>query len=432
MTHSLNSSAQQGQVLVLGIVCVAVLLVLFNRAFWLGDISAARMRQNSATDTAVYSAGLVQARLLNMLALLNRAYVAHHVASAHLATAGSWGYFSMTQAERFTRANPPASLIGLMFGPAHAKAYASSVKALNLGESLAVQARLQSAAEAHAEFSNHVFGRVQQNLQQHFFNLAKNNAELVLRRNYPEDSAASTLQISLEQRPEMVLATTAAHAFVADWVRASANQYAFLQPRNYTAKNRWVVSARCPSLRHQLRRRGETQLDNSAGWHSGDTLSFHALRSNRWIGCYYREYAMGYAWVPGKQGQMPQGIFVEDPPEDFSQQDFWRWVQETAGWNLLGQDANPLASSYGYKLAYPLRSAKLQPAVVLASGVSTVQLRLQVELLGRDPILRTQGAAALQYVAPAKVLHKPNLFMPYWQSALIPWEGVKRVNGAMP
>lgn len=422
MTHPLNSSAQQGQVLVLGIVCVAVLLLLFNRAFWLGDISAARMRQNSATDTAVYSAGLVQARLLNMLALLNRAYVAHHVASAHLATAASWGHFSLTQAQNVSRSNPPASVIGLMFGPAHAKAYASSVKALNLGESLTLQTQLQRAADMHAEFNNQIFSRVQENLQQHFFSLAEKNAELVLRRNYPEVTTASTLKLRLQQQPQSVLTATPARAFVADWVRASARHYAFLQPRHYTAKNRWVVSARCPSLRHQLRRRGETQLDDSVGWHSGDTLSFHALRSNRWIGCYYREYAMGYAWVPGKLGQLPQGVFVEDPPENFSKQDFWRWVNEVAGWNLLGEDANPLASSYGYKLAQPLRSALLQPAVVLESGVSRVQLRLHVEQLAMDPILRTSSAAAVSYVAPAKTRHSPNLFMPYWQTALVPWD----------
>lgn len=432
MTHPLNSSAQQGQVLVLGIVCVALLLLLFNRAFWLGDISAARMRQNSATDTAVYSAGLVQARLLNMLALLNRAYVAHHVASAHLATAASWGHFSLTQAERFSRANPPASLIGLMFGAEHAKAYASSVKALNLGESLAIQARLQRVAQAHAEFSNQVFSRVQQNIQQHFLSLAEKNADIVLRRSYPEGNVASTLQATLQQWPKSVLATTAARAFVADWVRTNAGQYAFLQPRHYTARNRWLVSPRCPRLRHQLRRRGETQLDDGAGWHSGDTLSFHALRSNRWIGCYYREYAMGYAWVPGKKGQVPQGVFVEEPPEDFSKQDFWRWVQEVAGWNLLGEDANPLASSYGYSLAQPLQSATLQPAVVLASGVSTVQLSLQVEQLARDPILRTQSAVEVKYVAPVSVSHRANLFMPYWQPALIPWDTVEATRGATP
>lgn len=432
MTYPLNSSAQQGQVLVLGVVCIAVLLLLFNRAFWLGDISAMRMRQNSATDTAAYSAGIVQSRLLNMLALLNRAYVAHHVASAHVTTAASWGYFSLTQAQRFSRANPPASVIGLMFGPAHAKAYASSVNALNMGESLALQARLYKVAEAHADFSNQVFRRVQQNLQQHFFTLAKKNAELVLRRTYPEANVATTLRASLEQWPHTVLASTAAHAFVADWVRATAGQYAFVQPRHYTAKNRWVVSARCPRLRHQLRRRGETQLDDRAGWHSGDTLSFHALRSNRWIGCYYREYAMGYAWVPGKSGQIPQGVFVEDPPDDFSKQDFWRWVKETAGWNLLSEEANPLASSYGYRLAHSLPSARLQPAVVLASDVSAVQLRLQVEQVAQDFILRTQSAAELQYVAPANVSPRPTLFMPYWQPALVPWSDEWTTRGAKP
>ncbi|TGV06820.1 hypothetical protein E4695_11740 [Alcaligenaceae bacterium 429] len=419
MRHVSHSSAQQGQVLVLGIVCLAVLVLLFNRAFWVGDISSAKMRQNSATDTAVYSAGLVQARLLNMLALLNRAYVAHHVASAHLATAASWGHFALTQAERFGRANPPASLIGLMFGPAHARDYASSAKALGLGESLSLQSRLQSAVLAHTEFSNQVFGRVQENLQLHFFSLAKQSAEVILQRSYPEKNAASMLRVQLQQRPNTVLAKVAAQSFVADWVRDSAGNYAFLQPRNYTAKNKWVVSARCPHLRHQLRRRGETRLDDKAGWRSGDTLSFHALRSNRWIGCYYREYAMGYAWVPSQQGQVPDGVFIEDPPENFSQQDFWRWVREVAGWDLLGEDANPLASSYGYALAQPLTSATLQPALVLAPNVSAVSLILEVTQPTASLTLTTKSRAEVAYVSPAHVSHRPNLFMPYWESRLI-------------
>ncbi|MGG4603473.1 hypothetical protein ACLPHM_01645 [Paenalcaligenes sp. Me131] len=426
MRHVSHSSAQQGQVLVLGIICLAVLVLLFNRAFWVGDISAAKMRQNSATDTAVYSAGLVQARLLNMLALLNRAYVAHHVASAHLATAASWGHFALTQAERFGRANPPASLIGLMFGPAHARDYASSAKALGLGERLSLQSRLQSAALAHTEFSNQVFGRVQQNLQQHFFALAKQSAEVILYRSYPEINAASRLSAALQQHPSTVLATVAAQSFVADWVRDSAGSYAFLQPRNYTAKNKWVVSARCPHLRHQLRRRGETKLDDKAGWRSGDTLSFHALRSNRWIGCYYREYAMGYAWIPSRRGQVPDGVFIEDPPDNFSQQDFWRWVREVAGWNLLGEEANPLASSYGYALAQPLMSATLQPALVLASQVSTVELALQVTQPTANTTLTTHSTAEVAYLPPVQVSHRPNLFMPYWESRLVAKASVPR------
>ena len=419
MSGPQRATPQTGQVLVLGVVCLALLVLFFQRAFWVGDTSAARMRQNSATDTAAYSAALVQARLLNMLALLNRAYVAHHVASAHLATAASWEHFSLTQAEQFSRANPPASLIGLMFGSAYARAYAASGAARSWGDAQALQNAMQVAASAHAAFTNQLFGQLQRNLQTHFFELAQRNAHTVLVRNYPEQQGSSTLQLSITQQPYTVVATEAAQSFVAEWVRATAEQFGFLQPRNQTAKNTWSVSSRCPHLRHQLRRRGETRLDETGRWHSGDTLSFHALRSNRWVGCYYREYAMGYAWVPGRQGVAPDDPFSDDPPDNFSQQDFWRWVNSVAGWDLLGESANPLASSYGVKRARALNSARLQPVRVLASGVYSVSLQLQVVQPVATPAIHTSSAAETVFVAPRDSAQHANLFMPYWQPRLI-------------
>ena len=39
--------------------------------------------------------------------------------------------------------------------------------------------------------------------------------------------------------------------------------------------------------------------------------------------------------------------YADAPPADFSQQDFWRWVQAFAGWDLVAGTGNPLANSYG-------------------------------------------------------------------------------------
>src|SRR5690606_32006166 len=66
-------------------------------------------------------------------------------------------------------------------------------------------------------------------------------------------------------------------------VLEAAHEFGFLDDRNALRRNPWVVDARCPHLRHELRRRGATRLDESGQWQSADTLSFHALRSNRWI-----------------------------------------------------------------------------------------------------------------------------------------------------
>src|SRR5690606_13239844 len=115
--------------------------------------------------------------------------------------------------------------------------------------------------------------------------------------------------------------------------------------RDHTERNHWAVDPRCPHLRHQLRRRGHTFLGPDGRWQSIDTESFHALRSNRWVGCYYREYPMGWGWIPGVHSQSFQQEHVADPPDAFSAQDFWRWVQESTDWNLLDDSDNRLANS---------------------------------------------------------------------------------------
>src|SRR5690606_8888277 len=92
-----------------------------------------------------------------------------------------------------------------------------------------------------------------------------------------------------------------------------------------------------------------TAMDAAGRWQATDTQSFHALRANRWIGCYYREYAMGWAWIPAQAGAIMPGEYSDAAPEDFSEQDFWRWVQDATDWSLLDQSDNPIANSYAVR-----------------------------------------------------------------------------------
>ena len=89
---------QRGQALVLALVLTfAGLLGLFFM-FGTGQVSAAKLRLNTAADAAAYSAALWRARVLNFHAYSNRAIVAQEVAVAQAVTLTSWAkYF-----ERFT------------------------------------------------------------------------------------------------------------------------------------------------------------------------------------------------------------------------------------------------------------------------------------------------------------------------------------------
>src|SRR5690606_22254516 len=141
--------AQQGQAMVLGMLLAGVAVVVFVRYFYVGQVVAARAKQTHALDAAAYSAALVQARGLNMLAYINRAHVAQQVAMAHLVTLGSWAMLGGTEAGQLTTGNPPAHLIGLMFGPEHAAAYTAAGRAAGMHDLAREQGDLANAYQQH-------------------------------------------------------------------------------------------------------------------------------------------------------------------------------------------------------------------------------------------------------------------------------------------
>ena len=88
---------------------------------------------------------------------------------------------------------------------------------------------------------------------------------------------------------------------LADAARAAARRYGFLASRDATRSGATAVLSSCPSLRNELRRGGATWLGPDGRWAAVDTQSFHALRSNRWIGCYFRSTQ----WVGASRSMAP-------------------------------------------------------------------------------------------------------------------------------
>ncbi|OWT77194.1 MULTISPECIES: pilus assembly protein TadG-related protein [unclassified Achromobacter] len=440
--------------LALGLVSVGVLALVVLHDH--GNTVAARVRLTHAADAAAYSGAVVQARALNLLAYINRTQVAHQIALAHVATLASWTQFGQNEAARFRRGNPPGMLIAMLYGPAHAMAYASAVRVQGVAGALD---RFADAHARHDALVHDVLARAAQAVLQDLPRTRQQAMRTVLHANYPEWPRPALG--AAVQRDRLALAFTddrwpgfvrlysgrRGGAFRPMVLRAT-DRYAFLGPRKGLALNPWPVSYRCPTLRHQLRRIGGTSLTRRGTWESVDTQSHHALRSNKYIGCYYREYAMGWGKVRNS-GQQAADEALPHAPADFSRQSFWRWVQENAGWDLLNGHNNPLAYVYATQqrqrwqgrgmAAYaevPLDRAAQpagfeivlrQPAELLPAlsngGATHAQGRYAYAGLEPGEHVTVTSAAETYFVRPRPREDGRDeiatLFRPYWQAHLV-------------
>jgi len=95
---------EQGQALVLAMVCMVVfvvgVLVLFNT----GQVVNKKVQLNNTADAAAYSAAVQQARAYNLIAYLNRAQVANEVATAQIVSIHSWMNFAISGTDHFAKA----------------------------------------------------------------------------------------------------------------------------------------------------------------------------------------------------------------------------------------------------------------------------------------------------------------------------------------
>ena len=149
---------QAGQVLPLGLILCTVALVAWALSLNLGRLVHNKASLLRATDAAVYSAAVAQARALNLHAYLNRAQLAQQVAMAHLITMASAQRYRATLAQQASRLNPPVALIGMLFGPQYGAAYLSA-KTGGTGDQVAL-AQLSDAFNRHDDVIHHVIERV--------------------------------------------------------------------------------------------------------------------------------------------------------------------------------------------------------------------------------------------------------------------------------
>lgn len=434
-----SHAGQQGQALVLGMLLIGAALLVFARYFAVGQVVAAKSRQLHALDAAAYSGALVQARALNMLAYVNRAHAGHQLAMAHLVTLGSWAALGGTQSGQVGSGNPPPHLIGMFFGPEHGAAYQAARRASGL-QTLAAgtHGQLAQAYSAHDSVLRHVLTAVQHDIVSTLPEARRQAMHAVLSANYGKKPAEQgfRLVVDYDNWPGY-LQPYSGHGALRGMVEDISHLYGFLSARNHTQRNPWVVDARCPGLRHELRRRGSTQLDAQGRWQSTDTQSFHALRANRWIGCYYREYAMGWGWIPSAATQTIGVPHVDDPPDNFSSQDFWRWVQASTNWDIVTGDANPMANSRASASRQRWQGGGLPSYIDISSYVDAA-LGFGVSLQHPGPeglTVGTQSAAETFFARPVARedgrREAANLFHPYWQ-ARVATHTDAAANGARP
>lgn len=280
----------RGQALPLVLALLSVGSVAWIALYSVGQTANARVRLTHTADAVAYSGAVAQARSLNMLAYINRAHVAHQVAMAHLVTLSSWAQYGQTQSQQRGARNPPYTLISRLFGASAGKAYVQARATEDIAPALAY------AFQQHDDVVHQILQRASGSVMESMKDSRQQMMLRVLRANYPEYGTEAG---QLEGPLPMTLLTDSLPGYVRSYsgretgrlrhmVEHAAQRYDFLLDRNQTRRNDWIVKDQCPAKRHELRRRGNTRLDADGRWSARDTLSFHALRSNRWIGCYYR------------------------------------------------------------------------------------------------------------------------------------------------
>ncbi|WP_233214398.1 hypothetical protein [Pollutimonas nitritireducens] len=423
---SVMTGAQQGQALVLGMLLAGVAIVVFLRYFATAQVVAAKARQLHAVDAAAYSGALTQARGMNFMAYVNRAHVGHQLAMAHLVTLGTWASLGGNQAHQLASGNPPAFLVSMMFGEDHGAAYRAAKRAAGFDARATTQGELARAYADHDDVVRTVLTTVQDDVANSLPQARAAAMQSVLARNFPEFPVVHDFNLTVDHDKwpgyvQLHSGRQSLHSFVKDM----AQVYRFLSPRDHTASNPWSVDARCPHLRHELRRRGRTELDASGRWQSIDTQSYHALRSNKWIGCYYREYAMGWGWIPSTSHSVMTGAHVGDAPADFSAQDFWRWVKDATDWDIVSGSDNPLANSRAAANRHRWEGGGLPDYIDVNRQGTDFALRFGVTLRHPGPqglTITTQSGAETFFDRPHVrsdgKREYANLFHPYWQARL--------------
>lgn len=427
--------AQSGQALVLGVGLLALSVLAWLLMLQVGAWVHNKSSLHRATDAAAYSAALIYARNLNLHAYLNRAQLAHQVAQLHLFSLASAERFRSRLARQASIRNPPASLLGFRFGMHYAGAY---LFARGGGQSDAsMRNALHKAFEQHEQLIHASLQHIRQSRMNTrseidrvlsdtlVMNLGKSGSD---NRGETLDALGVRYRILRDDTVNFVVSRPTTEHDWFDMVRAARARYRYLDDRRVVARSFNGINMRCPWMQHQLRRRGSLKITREGIWEGEETQSFHNIRFNRYIGCYYREYPMGWAKLAtNSQGPSAFGL-ADESMQSFKNKPFWKWASERAwtGWNLFGGTRNPLAKRWAEQAPIVWRAkqnaqySRLNAKVLTGSAV----ISLQVDQNWRDfPRLGSVAAAETYFLHPVpsrRLPAAPSLFQPFWYARLVP------------
>ena len=424
--------------MLLGLLLCGVGVIAWLVMLELGQRIHDKSSLHRAADAAAYSAAVLQARALNMHAYLNRAQLAHQIAMAHLIGAATASRFRSTLSQQAQRRNPPPSLMGAFFGPQYSTAYLAAISG-GVTHQFS-QHIFRDSFMRHERMVHHVLGQVRQLQLQQLEQQQRIAVIQVLVRNVGQNGSAMkgdtlgslglSVQIPLNETVGFVVQKSANDPFWRNFLTSLVSQYSFLDKREKVVRNPWFIHPRCPLKRPELRRRGYLELSAEGQWRAQETQSFHALRHNRMIGCYHREYPMGWAAMAtqkGKQNLLPD----TNSATDFSRRPFWKWARAQGGaaFNIFSGRANPLAERWSDRAALNWSSKGLGQYAQIAVGREAEPVRFALTVQQRvsaDASITSAATAQAYFVAPsgangaAPNAARASLFEPYWRATLIP------------
>lgn len=427
-----RNGRQTGQVMLMGLVLCGAGVLAWGLMLELGRRVHDQSSLNRATDAASYTAALIQARALNLHAYLNRAHIAHQLGMAHLIGVATATQYRTRLARQARIRNPPPSLIGTFFGPQHALAYTSALRGGILD--LDSMQTFRDAFLRHERHVHQVIAQVRQLRIKDFERQREQAIHQVLIANVGQSGGAlrgDTLKqlglniaLTLDDSPGLVVQHSANTPILRDFLSTLVEQNDFLSERNHTKRNVWIINPRCPLKRHELRRTGHVRLGLDGHWRSEESLSFHALRYNKIVGCYHREYPMGWAALSTQGSQQSLEMTGIKLP-DFSRQVFWRWAKSqrrgTSLTQLFGRNAETKWSSKGLGHYAALAKGREDKPVRIALKVS--------QRLDKHSVISAVATAQAYFQNPTQIPShslpltqkvSPSLFEPYWRATLIP------------
>lgn len=456
--------SEHGQALTLGLILVGIVILAWNSSYYIGHLVHDKMSLIRATDAAAMSAATTQARILNFHAYLNRAQLANQLAMIHLVTLASQERFRATQALQSMRMNPPAFLIGMFFGSTFAASYLAA-QAGGVSDSQSIRA-LEKAFQQHDQVIIEMLEQTRRVLLRDLSISRNQILERVLIRNLGDSGSMmsgntlSELGVSYEIKRDEIADKLSYLSNQSPIWRSAFEQviepYGYLKPRNEVRQNIWAVNVRCPHKRHELRRRGQSSVGVDGIYESDDTISFHAVRSNRAIGCYQREYPMGWAQVKADVRTSELENFYKSRDrltisvtagQSFSSEPFWHWVkkQGNSTWDIFNGSANQLAQSWsapqkiswqsrakaGFVNVEPARAEfrfdinTIQKSRFLSQHIKKNSFSGRFRMLGldsKDSI--SAGASSVTYFSRPGPRNdgrheRPSLFHPYWHARLV-------------